>query len=142
MTDIEYWDGELTNKMAELEQSIGSLKSLLGGDKEAVRAEERAGGREGGRAELDVWTAMSMVLVSCSRELSTWRSDGRCHAGCGAEQWRGGDAKCCSVCRRSRGATHDALARCPSTLATSHQAMTACPGAAAVMNASCRCNDY
>lgn len=46
MTDIEYWDGELTSKMAELEQSIGSLKSLFGGDKEAVRArayEQRRG---------------------------------------------------------------------------------------------------
>ena len=57
MTDIAYWDGELTSKMAELEQSIGTLKSLFGGDKEEVRAQEEAEGRErdGGRVELGVW---------------------------------------------------------------------------------------
>jgi hypothetical protein len=38
MTDIEYWDGELSSKLAELEQTIGNLKSMRGGDKEAVRA--------------------------------------------------------------------------------------------------------
>lgn len=51
MADIEYWDGELTSKIAELEQSIGSLKSLFGGDKEAVRGMtggRHTGGREGG----------------------------------------------------------------------------------------------
>jgi len=57
MTDIEYWDGELTSKIVELEQSIGSLKSLFGGDKEAVRARGSRGreGGEGGRVELGVW---------------------------------------------------------------------------------------
>lgn len=46
MTDIDYWDGELTSKMTELEQSIGSIKSLFSGDKEAVRAREETGGTE------------------------------------------------------------------------------------------------
>ncbi len=38
MTDIEYWDGELTNKMGELEAGIASLKTVFGGDKEEAAA--------------------------------------------------------------------------------------------------------
>ena len=36
MTDIEYWDGELTKKLDELEEAIKKLKSMFGGDKEEV----------------------------------------------------------------------------------------------------------
>ena len=38
MTDIDYWDSELTKKLEELETSIGALKKVFGGDKEEVSA--------------------------------------------------------------------------------------------------------
>lgn len=37
MTDIEYWDGELTKKLDELDEAVKKLKSMFGGDKEEVR---------------------------------------------------------------------------------------------------------